>query len=977
MKEKDILKYDTLEIKDLKDINALGYVLKHKKSGARVIFIETDDNNKTFSIGFRTPPVNNTGVAHIMEHSVLCGSKKFPVKDPFMELAKGSLNTFLNAMTYPDKTVYPVSSTNKKDFQNLMDVYLDAVFNPAIYLHEEIFCQEGITYSLDSKDSDLIYNGVVYNEMKGAFSSPDDVLDRIITESLFPDNCYGVESGGDPDYIPELTYNEFLDFHRKYYHPSNSYIYLYGDMDRIKTLEWLDKEYLSQYSEQTIESEIKYQPVFKNMVEKMGRYSISESEKIEDNTYLSYNFVVGDILDRKLYLAFQILEYAILSMPGSPIKKALLEAGIGKDVSGRYNNEILQPFFTIIAKNANPKDKDRFINIIKNEFENLYKNGVDRNSLLAALNNYEFQYRENDFGSYPKGLIFSFQVFDSWLYDDKEPFRHLNQGEIFNELRKALETDYYEQLIKEYFIENNHCSVVVVEPEVGLTNKKDKELSEKLSKIKEAMNEDEINQLVKKTKELREYKKEPSSKEDLERIPLLKIDEISKEVEAVYNTEKSIDSIKVIQHDIFTNGIGYGEFYFDVTEIPFEALPYLSLLKGVFAYMDTNKHTFSELSNEIGINTGGIYGDIIISRDVEDFNKYRLFFVIRTKVFFNSISKAIELIKEIVSGTLYNNSKRLYEILCEGKSNLQATLLRSGDAAAVTRNLSYFSKTAAINEKLKGISFYKFVENIVDNYEIEKENIISILERMSKYVFRKDNLIISYTANNQGFEKLIQPVKEFVECLKEKNSDSFKEFGNEIPCVKKNEGIKTSSQVQYVTRAGNFVNKGFAYDGSLKVLRTILSYEYLWSLVRVEGGAYGCSSAFGKSGEGYFSSYRDPNLKETNRVFEGIPNFVSEFSVDERDMRKYIIGTISSMDTPLTAMAKGRRSMAMYFNNDTVENQQKERMEVLETNEEKIRSLSPLMQAIIDDKSICVVGNEGKIQKDLELFDNTINLFEK
>src|SRR5574344_592182 len=499
MKSEVLNFYELLQEKKLPDINSEGYVLKHKKSGARIVFISNDDNNKTFSIGFRTPPTNNTGVAHIMEHSVLCGSKKFPVKDPFMELAKGSLNTFLNAMTFPDKTVYPVSSTNDKDFKNLVDVYLDAVFHPNIYQREEIFRQEGFTYNLKDKDADLIYNGVVYNEMKGAFSSPDDVVDRIITESLFPDTCYGVESGGNPEYIPELTYEEFLDFHRKYYHPSNSYIYLYGDMDMDATLLWLNEEYLQEYDNEKVDSEIKVQKPFEKMHIVREEYSISESEKKENNTFLSYNFVLGDILDRKLYLAFQILEYALISMPGAPIKKALLDAGIGKDIQGRYNNYILQPYFYFTAKNANEEDQDKFVRIIRDELKKLADQGIDREALMAALNNYEFQYRECDFGSYPKGLMFSFEVFDSWLYDDNDPFRHLAQNDLFAELRNDLETDYYEKLIQKYFLDNTHTSLTIVAPVPGLTTVKDEALKVKLAKIKESMSEDEINDLVKRT----------------------------------------------------------------------------------------------------------------------------------------------------------------------------------------------------------------------------------------------------------------------------------------------------------------------------------------------------------------------------------------------------------------------------------------------------------------------------------------------
>ena len=581
MKKENLTAYEVLRQEDLSDIHSVGWLLRHKKTGARVMLIENEDENKVFNIAFRTPPKDSTGVAHITEHSVLCGSEKFPVKDPFMELVKGSLNTFLNAMTYPDKTIYPVASTNDKDFQNLMDVYLDSVFHPNVYNREEIFCQEGFTYSLENKDADLIYNGVVYNEMKGAFSSPDDVIDRVITQSLYPDTCYGVESGGDPDFIPDLTYEQFLDFHRKYYHPSNSYIYIYGDLDMEKTLLWLDERYLSEYDRINVDSEIALQPAFDSVKYVREEYSISEGENERDNTYLSYNFVTGDILDKEIYLALQVLEYAIISMPGAPIKQALIDKGIGKDVSGRYNNYILQPYFTFTARNANEEDRDEFVKTINEELKKLVENGVDKASLLAALNNYEFQYRENDFSSYPKGLMFSFQVFDSWLYDDNDPFRHLEQNEQFEYLRKMLDTDYYEKLIEKYFLNNTHASVVTLVPAKGLTVKKDEELKNKLAKIKSEMSEEEIEALVKKTADLKIYQETPSTEEALNTIPVLKREDLSRDVEPFYNKVEKINDVEVVRHDIFTNGIAYFSLYFDITDLPFEMIKYAKILKSI------------------------------------------------------------------------------------------------------------------------------------------------------------------------------------------------------------------------------------------------------------------------------------------------------------------------------------------------------------------------------------------------------------
>ncbi len=471
--------YEIKELRDIPDLNSKGALLMHKKSGAKVVVLKNDDPNKVFYIGFRTTPDNSTGVAHIMEHTVLCGSRKFPVKDPFVELVKGSLNTFLNAMTYPDKTVYPVASCNDTDFKNLMDVYLDAVFYPNIFKEKKIFMQEGWHYELDQPDGELKINGVVYNEMKGAFSSPDDVLDRAVLNTLFPDNTYAFESGGDPDDIPKLTYEEYLQFHKKYYHPSNSYLYLYGDMDMEERLNWLDEHYLSDFDYQEVDSEINEQKPFTKPVDIIQEYSITTDESERDNTYLSYNAVVGNVLDKEKYIAFQILDYALCTAPGAPLKQALTDKGIGTEIYSVYDNGIYQPYFSIVAKNANIEQKEEFIETIEQELKRLKKEGISKKALKAGLNYFEFKYREADFGSYPKGLMYGLQMFDSWLYDVNSPFMHVEANETFALLKKRIDTDYFERLIGTYLLDNPHKSYVCVVPKPGLNVEKEKKLSEK------------------------------------------------------------------------------------------------------------------------------------------------------------------------------------------------------------------------------------------------------------------------------------------------------------------------------------------------------------------------------------------------------------------------------------------------------------------------------------------------------------------
>lgn len=609
--------YELIKEENLTDIHAKGYLLRHKKSGAKISLISNDDENKVFYIGFRTPVEDSTGVPHIIEHTVLCGSDKFPVKDPFVELVKGSLNTFLNAMTYPDKTVYPVASCNDKDFANLMDVYLDAVFHPNIYKKEEIFKQEGWHYELEDRDAPVTINGVVYNEMKGAFSSPEGVLDRVVLNSLFPDTTYSNESGGDPEVIPELTYEQYLDFHRKFYHPCNSYIYLYGNMDMDEKLEFLDKEYLSHYDKIEVDSAIQLQAPFEKPVTISKPYSIASSESLEDNAYLSYNVAIGTNLESELTLAFDVLDYALLSAPGAPLKQALIDAGIGKDIMGGFDNSTLQPIFSVVAKNANKEDEEKFVGIIEDTLKKIVKDGLNRKSLLAGINSEEFKFREADYGNFPKGLIYGLSCMDSWLYDDDEPFLYLKILDVFAALKEKIETGYFEELIQKYLLDNSHKSYVSIEPEKGLNARLEKELEEKLAAYKNGLSEEEIDKLVEETKHLKQYQEEPSPKEDLMKIPMLKRQDMKREAQPLVYEKVSCNGIETIHTNIYSNGIHYLNLMFDISDITEEELPYLGVLKAVLGYMDTEHYNYADLANEINLMTGGISSQINIYADTK------------------------------------------------------------------------------------------------------------------------------------------------------------------------------------------------------------------------------------------------------------------------------------------------------------------------------------------------------------------------
>ena len=970
MQLKDLQAYEILEKRPIKDLNSEGIILRHKKSGARIAVISNDDDNKVFYIGFRTPPEDSTGVAHIIEHTVLCGSDKYPVKDPFVELVKGSLNTFLNAMTYPEKTIYPIASCNDKDFQNLMSVYMDAVFHPNIYKYQEIFKQEGWHYELESEDAPVTINGVVYNEMKGAFSSPDDVLSRQIMTSLFPDTTYANVSGGDPLHIPELTYEEYLDFHRRYYHPCNSYIYLYGDMDVAEKLAWMDEEYLSKYEAIELDSEIKLQKPFEKPVEVTHKYSISSTESEENNTYLSYNTVVETGLDEKLYLAFDILDYALVSAPGAPLKQALIDAGIGSEITGGYDSGTLQPTFSIIAKNTNPEEKEHFLTVIRETLEGLVKNGLNKKSLLAGINSSEFRYREADFGHFPKGLLYGIQCLDSWLYDDMRPFLHLEALDTYRFLKEQVNTDYFEQLIQKYLLDNKHASVVIIEPEKGLNAKNEAVLEKKLAEYKAGLSEEEIKKLVENTRHLKEYQETPSLKEDLEKIPMLARSDMKKEAALFYNTELSVKEVPVIHHDIFSNGIIYLTMLFDIAHIPAEDIPYLGVLKAVLGYVDTKNYSYADFSNEVNIHTGGIGSTIGVYPSVKEKDDYKVKFEVRTKALYDKLPEAVSLMEEMLFTSKLCDEKRLYEIIAELKSRLQVSISSAGHSVASTRAMTYFSKAAAYKDT---ITFYEVLCDLEAHFEERKEALIAKLKELTEAIFTRENLLVSVTCEKEGLSIATAELEKFIPMLFETAKTTKKA---EIIPVQKNEGFMDASQVMYVARAGNFRAHGFEYHGALRILKVIMEYDYLWINIRVKGGAYGCMNGYMKNGDAYFVSYRDPNLEKTNGIYDGIPAYIEQFTADERDMTKYIIGTISDMDIPMNPSTKGDRSMAAYLQNISYEEIQKERDQVIHATQEDIRNLKDMIASVLDEKNLCVIGNEETLQAHEDMFDNLKHLTE-
>ena len=874
-------------------------------------------------------------------------------------------------MTYPDKTVYPVASCNDQDFKNLMDVYLDAVFNPNITKYEEIFKQEGWHYELTGKDDELKINGVVYNEMKGAYSSPDEVLSSQIYRSLFPDNTYSKDSGGNPEYIPKLTYEAYLDFYHKYYHPSNSYIYLYGDMDVVERLEWLDKEYLSLYDYKKVNSEINKQPAFDEIKNVEAQYSITMDDSQENKTYLSYNRVVGDTLDEMLYQAFDVLDYALVSSPGAPVKQALIDAGIGDDVYGSYDAGILQPVFSFVAKNANASQADEFESIIENTLKEVVKTGINKEALLAGINSSEFKFREADFGQFPKGLLFGLNCLDSWLFDDMKPFIHLECLGTFAKLRKAVDTDYFEKLIQEYLLDNTHGSSVTVKPKRGLGNEREEALAKELSDYKVSLSDEEIKKLIEDTEHLKKYQEEPSSDEDLRKLPMLTRADMKKNAMPFSNIEDELLDVKVVRHDIESNGIDYISFLFDAGDFAQSELGYLGFFTNALGLVSTEKYSYADLANATNIYTGGISTGTASHPDIKDRNNFVFKFEVKLKVLEKNLDKALELMEQMLLSSDFTDTKRLGELVAQIKARLQANLSSSGHLVAAMRSMSSFSRYALYQDELKGIAFYRSICHIEKELSESPKNVSDKLAAIAKKLFARNRMLISFTGNNEAYGNAKPSLEKVIAGF-----NKISAVGNqaEVHFNTAKEAFIDASQIQYVAKTGDFICEGYEYTGALRLLRIILSYDYLWINVRVKGGAYGCMNTFLRSGESYFVSYRDPNLSDTLDVYDRIPEYIKNFSPDERDMTKYIIGTFSALDTPMNPEAKGSRSLSAYLEGITYEQIQKERNEILNAQPEDIRRLADLVEAVLKKDSICVIGNENMIKESAGLFENVEKL---
>ncbi len=947
--------YTKIKEKYIDEIDAKMVIYSHNKTKARIATIECDDDNKVFSIAFRTPPIDNTGLTHILEHSVLCGSDKYPVKDPFVELLKSSLNTFLNAFTFADKTMYPCASKNDKDFKNIMDIYMDAVFHPNIYKHKEIFLQEGWHHHLENKDDDITINGVVYNEMKGAFSDPQEILSRLIKQSLFPDNQYKFESGGDPKYIPDLTYESFLDFHSKYYSASNSYIFIYGNCDMNERLEYLDREYLSKMDYVDFDTEIKYQKPFKQSKFKTAYYEASGD--LKNKTYLSYNVTLPTTLDNKKLVAVDTLITQLFNVTGAPIREAIIKNKIGDDVDVSFDTELLQPMISIVVSNSNSNMEERFIELVDDELNKIINKGLDKDSILSIINHSEFTTREKPFSpSMPKGLLIILDAMSTWLYDDNNPWGKLEIINYFKELKEELNDGYFEKLIKEVFLDNRNKSFVKLVPEENHSKKENDKLVAKLKEFKKSLSNDEIDRIYNETKNLAIYQSNPDSIDALNSIPKLKLNDIQTKPEA-FNLEVINLDYKLLYSKYHTNGIGYAKYYFDISDINDEDLKYLNLYSMFLKRLNTKKHSYFELNemirNYLGTLSFNLNSFITMDREA------KVRFSITSSFLDDNINYFYELLNEILYDTDFSDEKRLYELVAEARANLESSVSGKGHVIALNRAMSFYSYSYYVNDLLNGIGYIDFIKDIFDNFNDRKRIIIEKFNKFNK-LFSKSNFVSGYTGKE-------------LESFKEVSNKFYNNLPNDIDYQKTlykpnihSEIIGTPFNVNFVALASYNDRK---LTGASDVLYNILSLDYLWDRIRVHGGAYGASLKIDDVGNIGFTSYRDPNIDLTIENYNKIVEYIDSLDFNDDELLKFKIGALGNKQLVLHNRDKGELARSMYFRGVTYEMREKRYEELVNTNTVDLRKMKDVFKEVLLNPSVCVIASTNGIDKTKIEFD--------
>ncbi len=957
--------FKLLEKRFVTEVNSPCLYFEHEQTGARLLKIASDDANKTFSIAFKTLPESDCGTPHIMEHSVLNGSENFPVKSPFDILSKGSLNTFLNALTGGDVTLYPVASMNDKDYFNLMHVYLDAVFNPLIYSDPRIFKQEGWHYELTNKESPLVYKGVVYNEMKGAFSTPTRELYYQINKHLYPDNSYGYSSGGKPEAIPDLTYEQFLNFHRRYYHPSNSYIFLYGNANLNKELAFIDDQYLSNYEKAAIDTEIPLQKPFPKMKSITEYYAVPEGQNSQDQTYLSLNIVAGENTDRALYMALDALSDILVNHEAGPLRVALQEAGIGKEVNASVD-DIKQPLFQIIVQNATLEDREKFRQVIFETLRECVDQGLDKDMVRGVINRMEFNLREGDDAQ--KGLQYNFEALPGWFFAG-DPFLSLAYEKPLSKLKTALTSDYLEEIIRKYLLDNPHTLLLALEPKPGLEKKFNARTTAELAAYKKSFGKAELESLVKETQELIAYQQRKDSPEALATIPLLELSDINPEANYYQVKPDRVARTPVLHFETFTNDMVYVKLYFDMRVLPQELLPYAALLSEILGSLNTEHYNYGELDNALNIYTGGF--NINLATYLENQNDGQMIpkFIISSKAMPENLDKLFELTAEIIKKSQYDDPERLKAVLTRHASRKEANVKGVGYYYALTRLFSYFRNEGMFNELTNGLEYYWFVDDLSQNFDQQAAQISAKLAETAQLLFSRKNILAAVTCQSENQSLFRQQFKGFVRKLPRRKSP-FHDW--HFALEKKNEGLLSASKVQYVMQGYDFKKLGYAWNGKMKVMDQVVQSDYLHTQLRVVGGAYGGYCGFSPDGIAYFMSYRDPNLVKTLDNYAAVPDYLQNLQIDEKSMSRYIIGTIASMDKPLTPSQKGSQAVKYYLEKTPHSRLQQERDAVLSTTPEDMRPMEAMLKEILAQKAICVYGNEQKLQTHQNIFSKLV-----
>ena len=958
--------YKKIEERFLPDINSKGTLYIHKKSGARIITLANDDPNKTFCVSFKTPPKDDSGLTHILEHCVLSGSKKFRSKDPFTELLKGSLTTFLNAMTFPDKTMYPVASINDKDFNNLMEVYMDAVFFPKIHEQDEIFLQEGWHHEIFNEEDDIIYNGVVYNEMKGATSSLDSILIKEIKKSLYPDTEYRFESGGAPEFIPTLSYEDFKMFHKKYYHPSNSYILLYGDMNFQDKLNWLDKEYLNQFDRIDLISDITTQTPFESPKKIEIKYPITKDEDETNKTALSYNILLPKITDIKLFEAIELLSTVLIENNNAIIRQNLIKSGICDDVEVVLY-DLYQPFLSIVAKGANKEDEDKFINTINESFSQIINSGVNKDELLAEITFREFKARENKHGSTPKGVIYAIRMLSTYLFDENMCFDNLDTVKYYAEFKGHLNSSYFEDIVKDYFLNNNHKTYVCAIPSKTIADENLDKLSKELKDFKDSLSKEELNALILQNKRLRKFQETPSTKEELDTIPRLSLSDINPNPRKTTCEIKNINDIKVYHSPYWTNGIYYTNLYFKMNHLDLEELKYARLISQLIGTIDTKKRTFGEIEALTKLKSGGIYNAIAV---MEDYNmKFSdILFVYSFSALKDNLEFCSNLILEEMFSTNYNSKDIIVERIKEYKLGMEELFMTSGHVIAMSEAKAQSTKKSFINNQITYRPYYNFLNEQLALIENDFNKFVKNIETVCAKMFNKNEFFVQITQTevDKDFETAIMSI--YAELGNEKHSSANIEF---VP-NKNKLALYCSSNVNYDALCIDLrTNLNYAYNVAANVLRN----DYLYQNIRVKGGAYGAMLRLGEFGDISFVSYRDPNIKSTYETYLNAPKFLQEFEVSNEDFENYIIGTFQGVDDDPHVSTLGMRAFESVYNNISYEIKKQNRLAMLTATPQVVRDFGVLLEENMQNNTQCTVGNAKIIEDNKDYFDTLEKLY--